>query len=84
MIRGFYCWQQTRWPGRNGRMHYAHTLFNLYVLRWLQFLSMRIWDQDPGSAGARLAEIQGVLDELWKSSPASPFSSTACSTWKKM
>jgi hypothetical protein len=28
MIRGFYCWQQTRWPGRNGRMHYAHTLFN--------------------------------------------------------
>ncbi|MBZ5674969.1 MAG: hypothetical protein LAP61_12060 [Acidobacteriia bacterium] len=76
MIRGFYCWQQTRWPGRNGRMHYAHTLFNLYVLRWLQFLSMRLWDEDlsseegPGSAGARLAEIQGVLDELWRSSPA--------------
>jgi len=37
MIRGFYCWHQTRWPGRNGRMHYAHTLFNLYVLRYLQF-----------------------------------------------
>ena len=68
MIRGFYCWQQTRWPGRNGRMHYAHTLFNLYVLRCLQFLSMRIWDE--GSPGGRLAEIQGVLDELWKSSPA--------------
>ena len=47
MIRGFYCWQQTRWPGRNGRMHYAHTLFNLYVLRWLQFLSMRLWDEGP-------------------------------------
>ena len=47
MIRGFYCWQQTRWPGRNGRMHYAHTLFNLYVLRCLQFLSMRLWDEDP-------------------------------------
>jgi hypothetical protein len=70
MIRGFYCWQQTRWPGRNGRMHYAHTLFNLYVLRWLQFLSMRIWDDTPRSAGGRLAEIQGVLDELWRSSPA--------------
>ena len=75
MIRGFYCWQQTRWPGRNGRMHYAHTLFNLYVLRCLQFLSMRIWDEDPSSfaqkkAGGRLAEIQGVLDELWRSSPS--------------
>jgi hypothetical protein len=83
MIRGFYCWQQTRWPGRNGRLHYAQTLFNLYVLRWLQFLSMRLWDavptagrQDDGpsgfaqKAGGRLAEIQGVLDELWRSSPA--------------
>jgi hypothetical protein len=70
MIRGFYCWQQTRWPGRNGRMHYAHTLFNLYVIRWLQFLSMRIWDEDPSSAARRLAELQAVLDDLWRSSPA--------------
>ena len=75
MIRAFYCWQQTRWPGRNGRIHYAHTLFNLYVLRWLQFLSMRLWDEGQGSftqekAGGRLAEIQGVLNELWRSSPA--------------
>jgi hypothetical protein len=68
MIRGFYCWRQTRWPGRNGRMHYAHTLFNLYVIRCLQFLSMRLWDE--GSPAARLAEIQSVLDELWRSSPA--------------
>ncbi len=70
MIRAFYCWQQTRWPGRNGRMRYAHTLFNLYVIRWLQFMSMRLWDEDPTGAGGRLTEIQGVLDELWKSSPA--------------
>jgi len=75
MIRGFHCWQQTRWPGRNGRMHYAHTLFNLYVIRCLEFLSMRLWDEDSSSfaqvnAGGRLAEIQGVLDELWRSSPA--------------
>jgi len=80
MIRAFYCWQQTRWPGRNGRMHFAHTLFNLYILRWLQFLSMRVFDVspsgDPGpsglaqeTAGGRLAEIQGVLDELWSGSP---------------
>jgi hypothetical protein len=31
---------------------------------------MRVWDEEPGSAGARLAEIQGVLDDVWRSSPA--------------
>jgi len=75
MMRAFYCWQQTRWPGRNGRLHYAHTLFNLYVLRWLQFLSMRVFDpagskEGPSGASVRLAEIQAVLDELWRGSPA--------------
>ena len=70
MIRGFHFWQQTRWPGRNGRIHYAHTLFNLYVIRCLEFLSMRLWDEDPSAAGKRLAEIQSLLDELWRSSPA--------------
>jgi hypothetical protein len=74
MIRGIHCWQQTRWPGLSGRMHYAHTLFNLYVIRCLQFLSMRLWDEIPSSfaqekAGGRLAEVQSVLDELWRSSP---------------
>jgi hypothetical protein len=70
MVRVFYCWQQTRWPGGNGRMHYAQTLFNLYVLRCLQFLSIRLWDDGPSSADGRLAKIQGVLDELWTSSRA--------------
>ena len=70
MVRGVHCWQQTRWPGRSGRLHYAHTLFNLYVLRCLQFLSMRLWDEDAAKAGGRLAEMQGVLDGLWRSSPA--------------
>ena len=23
MVRGFHLWQQTRWPGRNGRIRYA-------------------------------------------------------------
>lgn len=70
MIRAFHCWQQTRWPGRNGRLHYAHMLFNLYVLRWLEFLSLRLWDEDPDGVGERLAEIQAVLNELWSSSPS--------------
>jgi hypothetical protein len=70
MIRGFHLWQQTRWPGRNGRVRYAHTLFNLYVIRCLELLSMRLWDAGSSSAGDRLSQVQSVLDELWKRSPA--------------
>jgi hypothetical protein len=31
---------------------------------------MRLWDEGPSSASGRLAQIQGMLDELWRSSPA--------------
>src|SRR6187401_571875 len=70
MIRAFHIWQQTRWPGRNGRVHYAHTLFNLYVIRCLELLSMRVWDDGASSAGDRLSRVQGVLDQLWTTTPA--------------
>jgi hypothetical protein len=70
MIRGFHLWAQTRWPGRNGRVHYAHTLFNLYVIRRLALLSMRLWDDGARGAGDRLALMQGVLDRLWTIAPA--------------
>ncbi len=70
MARGFHLWRQTRWPGRNARLRYAHTLFNLFVLRCLALLSMRVWDGGTGSAAERLAEVQAVLDELWRSQPA--------------
>src|ERR1700733_13922457 len=33
MVRGFHLWRQTRWPGRKGRVRYAQTLFNSYVMR---------------------------------------------------
>lgn len=70
MMRGFHCWRQTRWPGRNGRVRYANTLFDVYLIRCLELLSMRLWDAGPGSAGHRLAQVQGVLDDLWRSTPA--------------
>ena len=66
MIRGFHLWRQTRWPGRNGRVRYANTLFNLYLIRCLALLSMRLWDEGSSSAGDRLSHVQGVLDQLWK------------------
>ena len=70
MIRAFHLWQQTRWPGRNGRLRYAHALFNLYVMRCLTLLSMRIWDAGSTDASARLSQIQGMLDQLWKTTAA--------------
>lgn len=69
VIRGFFCWSQTRWPGRNGRIRYAQTVFNVYLLRWLILLSMRLWDAGADSATARLSQIQSVLDQLWNSTP---------------
>src|SRR5688500_11141236 len=66
MIRVFHLWQQTRWPGRYGRVRYAHTLFNLYLIRSLALLSMRLWDDGSSSAGDRLSHVQGVLDQLWR------------------
>jgi hypothetical protein len=70
MVRAFHLWQQTRWPGRSGRIRYAQTLFNLYVIRMLELLSMRLWDDGPSSAGQRLSQIQGVLDQLWTATPS--------------
>jgi hypothetical protein len=69
MKRGFHCWQQTRWPGRNGRVRYAQTLFNLYVIRTLELLSMRLWDAGPNSAAERLSQVQTLLDELGRTTP---------------
>jgi hypothetical protein len=69
MRRGFHLWSSTRWPGRDGRLRYAHTLFNLYLVRQLALLAMRVWDGDSSRASERLAQVQGVLGELWTSSP---------------
>jgi hypothetical protein len=68
MSRAFLMWQRTRWPGHHGRELYAHTLFNLFVLRRLMLLAMRLWD--AGSPRERLAQIQALLDELWRTTPA--------------
>jgi hypothetical protein len=70
MARAFTVWRHTRWPGRNGRVRYAHTLFNLHVVRCLTLLDMRLCDAGSARASERLAQLQAVLDALWKSSPA--------------
>jgi len=69
MIRAFHLWRQTNWPGRNGRVRYAQTLFNLFLLRYLLLLSMRLWDPGSDGAGERLSQIQHLLNRLWHGSP---------------
>ncbi len=69
-IRAFHLWQQTRWPGRNLRRHYAHTLFNLYALRCLELLTMRLWDAAPAGADGRHVQLQAQLERVWTTSPA--------------
>jgi len=69
MVRAFNLWRQTRWPGQNGRARYAQALFNLYVLRELELLVMRIWDAGADAAQPRLAQVQALLDALWSASP---------------
>lgn len=68
MSRASLMWQRTRWPGLHGRLGYAHTLFNVHLLRRLMLLAMRLWDE--GSPTDRLAQLQSVLDELWRATPA--------------
>jgi hypothetical protein len=74
MVRAFHLWRQTHWPGHSGRARYAYTLFNLYVIRRLTLLSMRLWDSGSSSAPDpvedRLSQLQGVLDQLWRITPA--------------
>lgn len=69
MIRGFHYWRETRWPGSNGRIRYAHTLFNLYLIRCLMLLTMRLWDTEADKVGDQLREIQVLLDQLWEGKP---------------
>lgn len=70
LLRGFHFWNVTRWPGQKGRVRYAYNLFNLYVLRYVALLTLRLWDEDAEGAGTRLAELQQILDRLWQHSPA--------------
>lgn len=68
--RAFLMWERTRWPGSDARGRYAETLFDLYVLRRLMLLAMRIWDDGALTPGECLKQVQALLDELWSTGPA--------------
>ena len=64
IVRAYQHWERHRWPGRNVRLPYAGRLYSVYILRQLELLSLRIWDEGNEAAGHRLQEIQRLLDGL--------------------
>ena len=64
ILRAYDIWEHGRWPGRNGRLSYARVLFGAFLLRQLEALSLRIWDNGPALAADHLRDVQGLLDRL--------------------
>ena len=65
-------WERHRRPGRNVRLAYAARVYTVFVLRQLEHLSLRIWDEGHDAAEDRLHEIQGLLDRLNDGPAAEP------------
>ena len=63
-VRAHRHWQRHRWPGRNVRLRYAAMLYSAFLLRQLEHLCLRIWDDGTDGATDRLLEIQVLLDRL--------------------
>jgi hypothetical protein len=65
-------WEHHRWPGRNIRLRFAARLYSVFVLRQLERLTLRIWDEGNDGAADRLLEIQALLDRLNDGTTADP------------
>ena len=63
-------WDRDRWPGKNGRIAYAQSVYGAFVLRQLAHLSLRIWDEGSQMAPTCLQEVQRLLDLL--NAPGTP------------
>ena len=59
-----HVWDRDRWPGKNGRIGYAQRVYDVFILRQLAHLSLRIWDEGDHMASKRLQDVQRVLDRL--------------------
>ena len=70
ILRAYEYWARHRWPGRSGRLSYAQALYAVFMLRLLEGLSLRIWDDGIDRASGRLDDLQQRLDRL--NGPESP------------
>ena len=64
MARAYDHWDSTRWPGRNGRIAFAHVVYAAFMLGLLEHLSLRIWDWVSTMPKAISATVQRLLDRL--------------------
>lgn len=64
IARAYHYWDAHRWPGKSGRLAYAQTIYAVFLLRQLEYLSLRIWDDGNERAGDRLDDVQRLLDGL--------------------
>jgi len=64
VMRAYDHWDATRWPGRNGRVAFAHVVYVAFMIGLLEHLSLRIWDTGIEEADGRLREVQALLDRL--------------------
>ena len=78
VLRACLHWDSNRWPGRNGRLVYAQSLYAVFMLQQLEQLSLRLWDEGPDRpssivqrppsgndrAAERLQHVQRLLDLL--------------------
>jgi hypothetical protein len=64
IVYAYGYWDHHRWPGSSGRLTYAGTIYAVFILRQLEYLSLRIWDDGNEHAGDRLRDVQHLLDRL--------------------
>ena len=64
VLRACHHWDSVRWPGRSGRLVFVQALYAMFVLRQLEQLSSRIWDEGHEQAADCLQHLQRLLDGL--------------------
>jgi len=64
IVRAYEYWDRHRWPGSSGRKSYAESVYTVFVLRQLELLTSRIWDDGVERAEEHLSDIQRLLDAL--------------------
>lgn len=64
IIRAYEHWGTHRWPGRSGRLEWAQVIYSVFLIRQLENLSLRVWDDGEARAGDRLQQLQSLLDRL--------------------
>ena len=64
VIRAYEYWSSHRWPGRSGRLAWAQVIYSVFLIRQLENLSLRVWDEGNAQAGDRLQKLQALLNCL--------------------